>query len=205
MILGKKNLFGRLAILASVCLLAACASTDFLPVRYQLPSTAADLSGRQVFLEVVDARSQTSIFGPSMQENFRHFTGNFALKVARDESSEMMLGAYDLKGLFRAALAQRLQQAGVDVVMAEAPSAARMTVTLTRFELRQDTLKWYADISYQAELSRIESLKASQNVSGTEERMRVPGSKNIEKVLGDIFTTIINRLDLNRLFAAAHV
>ena len=203
MMLGKRTLFGRLAVLASVCLMAACASTDFLPVRYQLPSSEADLSGRQVFLEVVDARSQASIFGPSMQEDFRHFTGNFALKVARGESAEMMLGAYDLKGLFRAALAQRLKQAGVAVV--EAPSAPRMTVTLTRFELRQDTLKWYADISYQAELSRIESLKASQNVSGTEERMRVPGSKNIEKVLGDIFTTIINRLDLNRLFAAAHV
>ena len=72
-------------------------------------------------------------------------------------------------------------------------------------ELRQDSVKWYADIAYQAELGRIENLKASQDISSTEERLRIPGSKNIETVLGDIFTTIINRLDLNKLFAAAHV
>ena len=79
----SKKIFSRSsAILAAVCLLIACASTDYLPVRYQLPGSAADLSGKQVVLEVIDARPQTTIFGPSMQSNFRHFTGNFALRVA---------------------------------------------------------------------------------------------------------------------------
>ncbi len=192
-------------ILAGAFLLAACASTDYLPVRYQLPGSAADLGGKQVVLEIIDARPQATIFGPSMQSNFRHFTGNFALRVARDDSNGIMMGAYDLRGLFREALAQRLKQAGVAVVTAQTPEAARMTVTLTRFALRQDSVKWYADIAYQAELGRLETLKASQSISGTEERLRMPGSKNVETVLGDIFTTMINRLDLDKLFSAARV
>ncbi len=203
--IARKRLSASSAILAAVCLLAACASTDYLPVRYQLPPAAADLNGKQVVLEVIDARTRESIFDPSMQADFRHFTGNFALRVARGDEQGMMVGALDLKGLFREAMVQRLKQAGVAVIPAPAGAAPLMTLTLTRFDLRQDSLKWYADIAYQAELSRIASLKATQNISGTEERLRVPGSKNLEKVLGDVFTTLINRLDLNRLFASAHV
>ena len=195
----------RLGLVAAVMVLAGCASTDYLPVRYRLPDAAETLGGKTIALKVVDARGQASIFGPSMREDFRHFTGKFALTVAPGEGKGMVIGAFDLEGLFREALVQRLKRAGVTVVAGQTASVPQMTVTLTRFELRQESTKWFADIAYRAELARLETLTAAQNISGTEERFRIPGSKNIEKVLGDIFSTMINRLDVAKLFADASV
>ena len=199
------DILRRLGFVAALVVLAGCASTDYLPVRYRLPDAAEILTGKKIALQVVDARNQASIFGPAMREDFRHFTGKFALTVAQGEGKGMVIGAYDLEGLFREAMAQRLKRAGVAVVEGQAGSVPQMTVTLTRFELRQESTKWFADIAYRAELARLETLTAAQNVSGTEERFRIPGSKNIEKVLGEIFSTMINRLDLAKLFADADV
>jgi hypothetical protein len=194
---------------AALCIflisLAACASTDYLPVRYQLPDPPDRLDGRQVALQVVDQSGQASIFGPTMRETFRHFTGNFALSVARGQEQGVVVGAFDLNGLFRQAMVQRLEQAGVRVVDPASEGVPRMTVVLTRFVLDHDRVKWTGQVDYRVELSRTEALKAAQNVSATEERFRLPGSKDIERVVSDIFTTIINRLDLVRLFADAKV
>ena len=123
----------RIATLMVIGLaLTACASTDYLPVRYRLPDAAEALGGRRVVLRVVDNRAQDAIFGAAIREDFRHFTGKFALTVARGEDEGIVTGAFDLLGLFREAMARRLEQAGATVVAADAPV---MTVILERFSL----------------------------------------------------------------------
>lgn len=190
-----------LALLA----LAGCASTDFLPVRYQLPDRPDALTGRQVALKMVDQRGYAEIFGPRMRETFRHFTGHFSLSVARGQEEGTVLGAFDLIGLFREAMVQRLAAAGVRVVDQASPGTPELTVTLTEFWLDHDHVKWTARVDYRAELSAMEGPRASQNVSGTEERFRLPGSRDVQRVVSDIFTTMINRLDLAKLFADAGI
>jgi hypothetical protein len=189
-------------LIVALAVLVGCASTDYLPVRYQLPASPDPLAGRQVAIEVVDQRNQTAIFGPTMSETFRHFTGNFSLRVARAEGTAMVLGAYDLSGLFRQALAQRLKQAGVEVVAQASDAVPRMTVILTQFILDHDRVQWTARVDYRVELSQPSPYRqAFQHVSASEERFRLPGSKDVERVVSDIFTTMINRLDLAKLFA----
>lgn len=193
-----------LPLLAAMAL-AACAATDYLPVRYQLPATPESLAGRRVALQVVDQRERDSLFGPAAREDFRHFTGNFALRIARGDEKGTVAGAFDLTGLFREALVRRLRAAGATVVPAGTADAPVIEVALERFFLEQETTRWIAQVAYRAELAGTPLRKASQGVSGTEERFRIPGSRDVDKVLGDIFSTTVNRLDLSRLFAEAGV
>jgi hypothetical protein len=192
-------------VLTAAVALAGCASTDYLPVRYQLPQPSASLAGKQVALQVVDRRSGVDIFGPTMRQTFRHFTGNFALRVARGEERGTLLGPVDLTGLFRRALTERLAASEVRVVDATSLPAARMTVFLTRFVLDHDQTRWTAQVDYRVELSGADTRRATQNISATEEHLRLPGSRNAEQVLSEVFTATINRLDLVKLFADAGV
>jgi hypothetical protein len=80
-----------------------------------------------------------------------------------------------------------------------------MRVILTRFALDHDSTKWTAEIDYRVELAGADSRQASQTISATEERLRLPGSRDAERVISDVFTVTINRLDLVKLFADAGV
>ena len=198
-----RSTIAAILVLAAAAAIGACASTDYLPVRYQLPAPADVLVGKQVALEVIDQRSRADIFGPTMRQTFRHFTGNFALRVAEGDERGVLLGSVDLTGLFRRALAERLAASEVRLVDAASLPAVRMTVFLTRFVLDHDQTQWTAQIDYRVELTGPDARRATQNISVTEERLRLPGSRYAEGVLSDVFTTTINRLDLVKLFADA--
>lgn len=202
---SQRQAIVALLLFTAVAALSGCASTDYLPVRYQLPQPAASLAGRQAALEVVDQRSRGDIFGPTMRETFRHFTGNFALRVAQGDERGVLLGPVDLTGLFRKAMMERLDAAGVKVVDGASLDAPRMRVILTRFLLDHDLTRWIAQVDYRVELSGPDARRATQNISATEERLRLPGSRDAERVLSDVFTVTINRLDLAKLFADAGV
>jgi hypothetical protein len=200
-----RQTIAALLLLAAASSLGACASTDYLPVRYQLPPSPAALAARQVTLEVIDQRPRADIFGPTMRQTFRHFTGNFALRVARGDERGVLLGPVDLKGLFQEAMTKRLNASGVQVVDSTAIPAPRMRVMLTRFLLDHDHTKWTAEIDYRVELAGADTPQASQTTSATEERLRLPGSRDAERLISDVFTVTINRLDLVKLFADAGV
>lgn len=192
-------------VLAVAAALGACASTDYLPVRYQLPTPADVLADKQVALEVVDQRSRADIFGPTMRQTFRHFTGNFALRVAQGDERGVLLGPVDLTGLFRRALTERLERSGVQVLDKASMQGPRMRVILTRFLLDHDSTKWTAQIDYRVELTGPDTRRAAQSISASEERLRLPGSRDAERVISEVFTLTINRLDLVKLFADAGV
>ena len=192
-------------VLAFAAALDACASTDYLPVRYQLPTPADVLADKQVALEVVDQRSRADIFGPTMRQTFRHFTGNFALRVAEGDERGVLLGPVDLTGLFRRALTERLERSGVQVLDKASMQGPRMRVILTRFLLDHDSTQWTARIDYRVELTGPDTRRAAQSISASEERLRLPGSRDAERVISEVFTLTINRLDLVKLFADAGV
>jgi hypothetical protein len=60
-----------------------------------------------------------------------------------------------------------------------------------------------ADISYEASLTQDTQLVAREVVTGSAERLKMIGSGGAEKVIGEIFTDMINRLNIERLFQQA--
>lgn len=181
----------------------SCAKNSYINVDYSLPSPADTLSGRTVWVETRDLRNDTEIFDPRAKDKFKHFTGLFALSLAMPDDQHKILGAYELRQLFETALIQRLQKLGVGVSTEPSPKVPVFQITIHQFHIKLIGQKWIADVSYETSLSLDAKLVAREVVTGNAERMKLMGSGGAEKVIGEIFTDMINRLNIERLFQEA--
>jgi hypothetical protein len=181
----------------------ACSKKSYIDVAYRLPSAADTLEGRTVFVETRDLRSNTEIFNKRANEKFEHFTGLFSLSLVMSDEQQKILGAYPLPKLFEVALTQRLQKLGAAVSAAPSPSIPVFQININQFHINLVGQKWMADISYEVSLTQDTQRVAREVVSGSAERLKVMGSGGAEKVIGDIFTDMINRLNIERLFQQA--
>ena len=198
------NVFLKMTILLLVATLCfSCAKKSYIDVDYRLPATADSLTGRTVFLETRDLRSETEIFNKRAKENFEHFTGLFSLSLVMPDDQSKILGAYPLPKLFETALKQRLQKLGVAASASPSPSIPVFQININQFHINLVGQKWMADISYEVSLTQDTQLVAREVVSGSAERLKVMGSGGAEKVIGEIFTDMINRLNIERLFQQA--
>jgi hypothetical protein len=78
-----------------------------------------------------------------------------------------------------------------------------MAVHLNEFRLSLSKNKWVATVGYKVSLSGDPNTVVSETISGSAERVKVVGSGAAEKVLGEIFSDSLNRLDVVALFAKA--
>ncbi|MCP3894140.1 MAG: hypothetical protein GY706_05855, partial [Bacteroides sp.] len=63
--------------------------------------------------------------------------------------------------------------------------------------------KWLAKVSYETNLTRDGSLIAREIATGNAERIRIIGRKGADVVLSEIFTDIVNRVNIVHLFQKA--
>jgi hypothetical protein len=56
------------------------------------------------------------------------------------------------------------------------------------------------EISYEASLTRDPQRVVRERVTGSAQRTQIMGRSGAEKVIGEIFTEMINRLDIEALF-----
>jgi hypothetical protein len=204
MALKVVNVCLKMAILLLVATLCfSCAKKSYIDVDYRLPATADTLTGRTVFVETRDLRSDSEIFNKRAKEKFEHFTGLFSLSLEMPDNQQKVLGAYELPILFDVALKQRLQKLGVGIAATPSPSAPVFQININQFHINLIGQKWMADISYEASLTQDSQLIAREVVTGSAERLKVMGSGGAEKVIGEIFTDMINRLNIERLFQQA--
>jgi uncharacterized lipoprotein YajG len=204
MFLKIVNVCLKVTVLLLVATLGcSCAKKSYIDVDYRLPSAADTLAGRTVFVETRDLRSDTEIFNKRAKERFGNFTGLFALSLETTDKQQKVLGAYTLPALFEAAINQRLQKLGVAVASESSPSVPVFQININQFHINLVGQKWMADISYEASLTQDTQLVAREVVTGNAERLKVMGSGGAEKVIGEIFTEMINRLNIERLFQQA--
>lgn len=200
------NLCLKMTILLLVAALSfSCAKKSYIDVDYHLPLAEGSLAGRTVFMETQDDRSDTEIFDHRAKAEFQDFTGLFALSLQLSGERQKVLGAYELPELFETALAQRLDRMGVKMAAQRTPDLPVFQVKIDRFKIKLVGRKWMADIRYEASLTRDGQLIAREVVSGSAERLKVMGSGGAEKVIGEIFTEMINRLNIERLFQQANL
>lgn len=180
----------------------SCAPSNLLRVHYQLPAKSDSLAGKQVFLTFKDAREETTILSKSAREDLRDFSGNFTLVVVQDSGGEKLLGAYNLPALLKEAFKQRLHQNGLQV-SEKIQLENQIEFVLNRFDLDLEARKWILTMSYQTILKKDGKLVMSESVSGTAERMKVVGSRDAEKIISELISDTINKVDLARLFQQA--
>jgi hypothetical protein len=191
-----------LAILIGITA-GSCSSPSYINVTYRLPAKSEALAGKSVLLAMKDTRPSNVIFDKKAQEEFKYFTGIFSLSLAMGTKDSLMLGPFDLPSLFEESFRKRIQQSGVNVVTEQTGEAPVLEIVLRRFFLELVGRKWHADIAYEARLIKDETVMATQVVSGQAERVKIMGQGGAEKVIGDIFSEIVNKLDVYKLFLDA--
>lgn len=185
----------------SMVMLQACAKKPYLELEYQLPAPSAALKASQTCLKVKDIREDPEIFGNAAKKEFENFSGFFSLSVVSVDKKRSQIGAYELAQLFQKTLEKRLQNMGVEVLKecAEGKPVLQAQVKIFKIDLVEG--RWRADVSYEAGLTRDGKNIVKEAVSGKAERVKLVGGKAAQRVVGELFTDMINRLDIYRLFA----
>jgi hypothetical protein len=192
----KKQLIKSLILIvfAGICA-GACTQSKFLRVHYQLPPERDALKEIGVHLSFTDKRRNKATLSQAARKDLVDFTGNFTLVVGPAEEDGKLLGVYDLDSLFIEAFRQRLQYSGIKVVEAK-DSHAEIEIALKEFRLDLKARKWFFNMSYQLDLIQSGKLIASEKMTGNAERLKTYGAVDANKVISELLTDMINRLDV---------
>ena len=180
----------------------SCASSPFLKVHYQLPDESESLKDITVFLSFNDTRRNKAILSQPAREDLRDFSGNFTLVIGGQNTPEKLLGVYNLASLVKEIFTQRLQHSGIEVV--ENPNGpAEIEIVLKEFRLDLQSRNWIFSMNYQINLVKDDKLMASESISGTAERLKTVGARDAEKVISELATDMVNKLDVAAFFRQA--
>lgn len=197
---ARKPFIGMLFVLMAV---SACTTIPELKVTYQLPSRSEALRGKKVFVGFEDARKSKDLIGKGAQEQYKNFSGNITLFFTRGDEEGFKIGVYHVPALFNEVFKERLEHLGAEVVSESKESEVEMMIVLKDLLLDLTNRDWVVRMDYEARLMKQGELLASQTISGQAERLKVLGRRDADKVMGEIFSDVVNRLDVPRLFQQA--
>ena len=186
-------------------LVLACATKSYINVNYHLPLSSYDLKGKKIFLEIKDGRSVKTIFSEKAKTKFKNFTGLFLLSLSENEKNDYVAGAFDLPSLFETAFSKRLENMGIEILTEQKETEPVIEIDLKKFILDLADRKWIAEISYEARLIKENRLLARETISANAKRYKWRSQGDVEKVLGEIFTDLVNDLDFVKLFQQAEL
>ena len=191
------------SILWLVLITTGCASIPQLNVHYRLPPPSTALENNTASLKIEDARAKKTIIGPGAERDFKNFPGNLSLSVARHQEKGFRIGIFSVTGLLEEVVKRRLTYLGLDII--ENPSGSAPAFLLVIRELTLDLVerKWVAKMAIETKLLVNGKVKASQSVSGQAEWAKILGRAEADKAMGEIFTDVINQVDVVKLFRQA--
>jgi len=186
-------------LISLFCLLTACAKPYFLSVGYHLPEEPAQLAGQKISLVVEDRREDKTVLSESAQKEFDLWDGTYALALNGTPPADPV-ETFDLQGLFHEAMQKRLEAMQVNVVDAPLDGIPALIITLEKVNIDLKGKTWHSQITYKAQLSRDSSKIARETVSGQAERAKIMGMGGGKKLTGELFTDVINELNIANLF-----
>ena len=199
----RKRWIFTIPALALAFFAGACTPKPFLKVQYQLPSPSSTLEGQKVTLAVSDMRAEKAILTETARNSLKNFNETFSLVVLREDGSGNLIGAYDLVSLLTEVFQQRLKNEGIQVAAVADNALPELKIEVTEFQLDFADRKWVISMNYRASLLDNGSLLSKESVSGEAERLKVTGKSDAEKILGELLTDMVNKLNLVRLFQQA--
>lgn len=190
-----------LAIIGMVFSLS-CAHRPYMIVDYKVPAASEALAGRKVRIQVKDARTDAFTFTLPAAREFPGFDDRYSLSWVTGQE-RILAGEKNLPGLFEAAFRKRLEQMGAGVEPMDRETTPLFQVIIQTMKIDLKDRKWMASVAFEANLFMDSQLVARETVTGTAERVKIVGRKGADDTLSDIFTDIINRLDIVKLFQQA--
>jgi hypothetical protein len=191
------------AALILLLLTGACSSKQFLIVHYQLPTPSDTLAGEEVRPTVSDLRENKAFLSENAKKSLKQFNETYSLVAIKEDGSGNLLGIYEVDALISELFKQKLNNLGVRVPALTNTSEYELEIKLKDFKLNLARSKWIMEMSYQASLLKDGRLLAMESVSGSAERLKVMGKSDAEKLLGELMSDMVNKLDLAKLFQQA--
>lgn len=193
-----KHIFVLIAIL---CLGFSCSAISTLNVNYRLPpADPGNVRGEKIALAFEDARETKRILKDGAFSEFESFSGNISLSLAGDDEEVVPLGLYDPKSLFMEAFRRRFKNIGVEAVREGGEAQVGLAIVLKEFSLDLVERKWIAKMGYEAVVKRGGRVAYRHNIRGEGERLKLVGTSQADALLSEIFTDVINRLDLEKVY-----
>lgn len=192
-----------MVILLLLTAMISCATIPHLKVEYRLPPQSDDLKGKKVSLGFEDRRAVKDIFGKGAQKDFKNFSGNISYSLARGKEKGFKIGLYTIPSLFMEVFKLRLENLGIEVVSEGEKDETAIVIVLKDLILDLINRKWVVTMDYEARLVRDQKILARQMISGQAERLKLVGRGQADVVMGEIFTDMVNRMNVARLFQQA--
>jgi hypothetical protein len=183
--------------------IGGCAGRAYLIVDYMVTPRSQYLKGQSVSIQVEDLRKSKAVMEPRALRAFPDFRNRYSLAWVMPNRQRILAGEHDLAELFEQTFKKRLERLGVNVVQDTDPSIPVFKVSMNTVRIKLIGVKWYAAVSCTAGLLVNERRVSGETVTGNAERVRVIGRKGADIVLSNIFTDVVNRIDVVKLFQQA--
>ncbi|MFC1884998.1 hypothetical protein ACFL2O_09520 [Thermodesulfobacteriota bacterium] len=202
---GNQGFAQKVIAVFFLFLFIGCTTIPHLKVNYRLPPGTDVLKGKKVVLVTEDARTKRDILTPRAYEAFKNFPGNISFSVTKHNGAPFDIGLYEPLSMFKEALKRRLQIEGIDVRHFSSDDEIELIFVLNKFDLDLVSRKWIAEMSCEVKMMRGKQFLASQSLSGRGEHLKMLGTDEADKIMGDVFTDLINRVDVAGLFRRANL
>jgi hypothetical protein len=156
-----------------------------------------------VTVAFADERRTEAFLTPSARNELEGFSGVYALTVSPPGGSGELKGAYTLDSLFKEILRHRLESAGVRVAATGTPADAEIKLVINEFQLDFGDRKWSSAVAYRAQMMKNGAMVSQQTVNGSAERVFLTGKRDADRVVGELLSDAINKLDVSLLFKQA--
>lgn len=191
------------ALLIFSVFFTGCAGRHYMLVDYQVPVATQELKGLTIRLNIADKREFQTFLTPTAAVKFPDFSNIYSLAWITPEQKRVLAGEHKLTALFKATFKKRLTDHGIGTTDDMNAVVPLLTIKIKQFTLDYKNRKWIADLGYDAVLSQPGHPIAKESVRGAAERVQVIGRKGADTVISELYSDVINRLDLLKLFKAA--
>jgi len=192
-----------LGILAVLFFTQACSSIAYVQLNDRLPAKATALEGKKVFLVVEDERKTKDFAGRGVKREFDNFSESIAYSVKKGTEPGLKMGLYDVSSLVREAFRLRVGNEGAEIVPDKTAGQVELVFVLQEFSLDLVDRNWKVRLAYEVRLVKEGAVLAKQFATGEAERLKILGTEQADTVVGDLFTDVMNRLTVAKLFRDA--
>ena len=186
-------------ILSGFLFLVSCATSSHLHLTYRLPVEENIMAGKKIFVFTTDIRKDKRTFGKGARQKFEKTSENMILSIATGAKTGAKKGIFHPSGLLKEALESRLRHYGAEIVP-KGMTSIEISLLLKSFLLDRMDRKWLVTVGYEARLMKDGKRLSSEIISGEAERFELVGKEQAEVILGEIFSDVVNQLDLRKFF-----
>ena len=191
-----------LGIILILSMVASCSGIPILKVNYHMPLVRPDgIREKSVFLVVEDERPTKGFLGPAAASDFERVSSDLSFSLTKDNEDAVTIGIYDPRSLFMEAFKRRLEELGVQVAPERQAGLIVLVIALKEFSLDLIDRKWMAKISYEAKVEKDGRVLYRYDFQGEGERLKLVGTSQADLLMSDIFTDVLNRFDLKKVFS----